>query len=245
MRKRFIEYLKNSIGSIYVWGGQGESDISEAFIRKMENTPENADRAIRFWNKRICEGGKNLRAYDCSGLIVRYMIDNGIKPLGWDSTANGLLGISQKIAYSDIDAGDLLFRVSNGNAYHVGIYVGDSAVIHAKGRDVGVVEEHICANGTNYWNKYGRIKELKDVINVQKKLIISSPLKRGDDIKALQEALNALGYDCGEADGICGNKTIKAVSDFCALQGSSEAPGKLNITVKSGADTYTGEIARQ
>lgn len=34
---------------------------------------------------------------------------------------------------------------------------------------------------------------------------------RGDDVKALQKALNAKGFDCGEADGIFGPKTEAAV----------------------------------
>ena len=37
---------------------------------------------------------------------------------------------------------------------------------------------------------------------------------RGDEVKAVQERLNQLGYDAGEADGIFGSKTRKAVKDF-------------------------------
>ena len=53
--KDFIDYLYTQVRnhSIYVWGGQGEdsSIISEAWIRKRENSTQNADRAIRFWKK--------------------------------------------------------------------------------------------------------------------------------------------------------------------------------------------------
>lgn len=38
----------------------------------------------------------------------------------------------------------------------------------------------------------------------------------GDDVKALQEKLNKLGYDCGKADGIFGAKTEAAVMAFQA-----------------------------
>lgn len=37
---------------------------------------------------------------------------------------------------------------------------------------------------------------------------------RNRDVKALQELLNQLGYDCGSADGIFGVKTEKAVKAF-------------------------------
>jgi peptidoglycan hydrolase-like protein with peptidoglycan-binding domain len=36
----------------------------------------------------------------------------------------------------------------------------------------------------------------------------------GDDVKALQDALNKMGYDCGEVDGIFGWKTASALKKF-------------------------------
>ncbi|MBR3503380.1 MAG: peptidoglycan-binding protein [Clostridia bacterium] len=38
------------------------------------------------------------------------------------------------------------------------------------------------------------------------------PGERSENAKALQEALNAAGFDCGKADGIVGNKTTSAIS---------------------------------
>ena len=37
---------------------------------------------------------------------------------------------------------------------------------------------------------------------------------RGEDVKTLQERLNALGYNCGDVDGIFGAKTLAAVKAF-------------------------------
>ncbi|MBQ6595664.1 MAG: peptidoglycan-binding protein [Clostridia bacterium] len=42
---------------------------------------------------------------------------------------------------------------------------------------------------------------------------------RGDDVKALQEGLNAAGYDCGKADGDFGKKTEAAVKAIEAAHG--------------------------
>ena len=44
----------------------------------------------------------------------------------------------------------------------------------------------------------------------------------GDDVKALQEQLNRLGYNCGTADGIYGNATISAVKYFQEAIGKSQ-----------------------
>ena len=42
---------------------------------------------------------------------------------------------------------------------------------------------------------------------------------RGEDVKTLQTKLNALGYDCGDVDGIFGAKTYAAVVAFQKAMG--------------------------
>ncbi len=44
---------------------------------------------------------------------------------------------------------------------------------------------------------------------------------RGNDVKALQEALNRLGYNCGKADGIFGRATYNAVVSYQRAKGLS------------------------
>ena len=41
-------------------------------------------------------------------------------------------------------------------------------------------------------------------------------------IKAVQEALNEEGFDCGTPDGIAGNGTKSAISDFRAKNNTSD-----------------------
>ena len=81
------------------------------------------------------------------------------------------------------------------------------------------------------------------------KLTITSPYMRGDAVKALQQALNGLGYDAGKDDGICGPDTMSAIEDFCAVQGGEqpdvdnfELPESIVASVKIGTITYTGEL---
>ncbi len=45
-------------------------------------------------------------------------------------------------------------------------------------------------------------------------LKLNAPQQRGDDVVALQSALNHLGFDCGRPDGIMGPATARALEDF-------------------------------
>ena len=45
-------------------------------------------------------------------------------------------------------------------------------------------------------------------------LLLRAPMQRGDDVSALQDALNRLGFDCGRPDGIFGPATGRALHDF-------------------------------
>ena len=55
MTELFIKYLKGHVGDIYVWGAQGETNITEKWIRRRETGEKNAERAIALWEKRKAE----------------------------------------------------------------------------------------------------------------------------------------------------------------------------------------------
>jgi cell wall-associated NlpC family hydrolase len=83
----------------------------------------------------------------------------------WDDRKNcdGLWALCSAVARNELIAGDFLFRNSTTNVNdetHVGLYLGRGMVIHAKGRDVGVVLEGINQGGSGYWHKCGRCKLL-------------------------------------------------------------------------------------
>lgn len=242
----FIGYLDEQLenGSIYVWGGQGQDHgvISESWIRSMETSEDNAERAIALWKKRVAEGkGEVLRAFDCSGLIM-YYLQNQAGVIGYDTTANGLKGLSEKIQKSQLLPGDFVFRCySSGKAYHVGVVVDEQKnVIEAKGRDDGVVKRHIDAQH-GYWNYFGRLKALKAEIEggtpapaptpepaptgweLSRLLKRVSPIMQGEDVRNAQKCLIAKGYSCGNcgADGQYGNETKNAVVRFQQASGLS------------------------
>lgn len=234
--ENFIAWLKEQVGSIYVWGAQGET-ATESLIRKMETSQTNINRALKLYKKRVAEGTAP-KMYDCSGLIVCYFLSNNL--IDSDTNASGLYSKCKAIKQSELKAGDLVFHHNGTKIHHVGVYIGDSMVIHAKGRDVGVVKEKF---STNDWNRFGRYEKLQESEVKEMKIITkTSPLMRGEDIKALQTALNALGYDCGAADGIAGDKTINAIQQFADNHTTQKLPEGMTVTAVISGKEYVGDI---
>ena len=220
--------------------------ISESWIRRMETSEKNAERAIEFWKKRVAEGkGEVLRAFDCSGLIM-YYLQNQIGLIGYDTNTSGLKGLSEKIQKSQLLPGDFVFRLytsgaKKGEVYHVGVVVDEQKnVIEAKGRDDGVVKRHIDAQ-QGYWNYFGRLKALKAEIEgsspapapapepapvgweLSRLLKRVSPILKGEDVRNAQKCLIAKGFSCGHlgADGQYGEDTKNAVVRFQQASGLS------------------------
>ena len=246
-RTDFISWLKAHVGDMYVWGAQGEcvSDMSnpEAWIRKMETSTNNANRAIAFMKE---ANKKPLYAYDCSGLIMDFMLQRGY--FKSDMSSRGLYSACEKITRADLDIGDLVFRHNGERIYHVGVYVGGGMVIESKGRDDGVVWRPIDASGGGYWNRYGRLAVINDEEVADEPIVVTltDPYMRGEEVKALQTALNALGYDSGKADGIAGKKTLAAIAAFVeAHEPDGEDITEATIaecSVKIGDKTYKGRL---
>ena len=252
----FIEYLHSHIGDAYVWGAQGElltgmtQKELEAFVDRRETSQANEDRALKF----IAKAKKDpLYAFDCNGLI-NFWFQN---TKGWrkgDASAATLYSECTKKgtrkATTALEPGDLLFRWNGTKMNHVGVYVGDGMAIEAKGRDDGVVLRTLNASGSGYWTHYGKHPFLladDEPAEPAKATVITltTPYMRGDDIKALQTALNGLGYDCGEADGIAGSKTIESIQAFVAAHGgvkTVELPKTAECTVVIGGRKYIGEL---
>lgn len=158
-RQKLCGWCVFMAGNVYVWGGQGE-DLSamadpEAWIKKRETSAANAQRAIAFYRKAVARSMLPLRAFDCSGLIVRFLQDNGL--VKNDMSSRGLYNASTKLERAGLGAGDLVFRHNGTRIYHVGVYLGNGLVAEAKGRDDGVVIRDINASGKSYWNRYGRL----------------------------------------------------------------------------------------
>lgn len=162
-RQHLCTWCLSQQGHAYVWGGQGEEltamENPEAWIKKRETSEKNANRAIAFYRSALAGGRKKLRAFDCSGLIVRFLQDQGL--VKNDMSSRGLYSDSDKLKREQLGPGDLVFRHNGTRIYHVGVYLGNGNVAEAKGRDDGVVVRDIDASGKSYWNRYGRLKALR------------------------------------------------------------------------------------
>lgn len=227
-RQTMIDFVKQEAarGSIYVWGAQGQrgGQITEDWIRKMETSATNANRAISLWKKNKGKYDPNMiGAFDCSGLIGACLNANG--NAGFDDTADGYRNRCVSIDKGALQAGDLVFEYSNGKSGHVGVYIGDGKVIEARGRDYGVVETDLNARN---WKKYGRPDFMYTDGNApaapskptytKKSFILDHVVKKGSKeavVGSIQNNLLAMGYDLGSTgiDNNFGTKTDAAVRD--------------------------------
>ena len=154
LRADFISYLYKQLGNIYCWGGNGE-DATDYAIDIMENSSANKQRAKAFLAKQKKAGVQNIKMYDCSGLISRWLQDHGMAKS--KRNCNHLWSMSTKITRAELQPCDLLFRGTDSDKSHVGVYVGNGMVIESKGRDCGVVIRPIDATA-GYWKYFGRLK---------------------------------------------------------------------------------------
>lgn len=215
----FINYLTYHVNrSIYIWGGSGQQPpfLCPDWIRKVEQSKSYADKAIKLFNKRLAQFGNDFMAFDCSGFIVKFLLDNQL--IKSDSTAKGLYfnycsNISIK---ADLRAGDLVFRKDDdGDICHVGVACGDGYVIHCKGRDYGVVREKLNSS----WVLAGRLRCLTlgggyNFPSWYTGKTLKKSLLFNAQVVGLQNDLKALGYYKDKIDGKFGSLTFAAVRAF-------------------------------
>lgn len=220
-KQNFLRYLADQVGSLYVWGAQGQQ-MTPLLINKLEKKGKEYDRATAHYNDHV-RTGQRLIAYDCSGLIVKFLLSEGL--ISSDRSANGLYhNECDAISENDLTGGDLVFKkyFAKNQMYHVGVYMGDGSVVHAKGRDDGVVREPLSAAG---WNRYGRLKcwgGLQKNVDYHRLLKnIGKPFMIGDDVRRIQMRLECKGYLVGSIDGSYGPKTEKAIKEFQLASGLS------------------------
>lgn len=204
MLEKFIQMILKWVDlAIYVWGGQGHRITSEAQIRNMETSTDNANRAITLWKKR----GRDCIAFDCSGLGIAQLLTLGL--VKGDMTANGMLGLCKRIQRAELKRGDWVFRLytsgeKKGRAYHIGYVVdikdGVPIVVEAMGRDDGVVKGGLNASGTGYWTAYGRPQMFEAEILNYTETEDEIMLKKGDKgqgVYDFQVAAKKAGYNVG------------------------------------------------
>ena len=176
---------------------------------------------------------RGVTVCDCQGLEDKYS--------GADTNAKGNYAnyCTNKGRIADISRpyvfGEAVFVGGSPSGIdHVGWIAGfapdgEALVLHERGLADGCVIERMSSAGKK-WSYRGLMTKRYSYEAVapttpdipietapepgQTVLRITKPLMRGGAIKDLQDALNALGYDCGTTDGICGKKTRTGILAF-------------------------------
>jgi cell wall-associated NlpC family hydrolase len=154
-----VAYVLSRIGDIYAWGACDLYPITESWIKGRDTSATEAARSIADWKRKQGYGMTDLHAFDCSGLPSVPLKKQGI--ISAKKDCDGLWAICSKIEKTHLISGDLCFRHSSSDASdktHVGVYVGAGRVVHAKGRDVGVVLEGIDQSSKTWWQDFARLK---------------------------------------------------------------------------------------
>ena len=202
----FLALLYGQVNrGIYVWGGDGEilSDMDNpiAWIERHESSAKDAKRAVALYKKRVAAGVKEIRAFDCSGLVYWALHTLGLQKS--DVSSRGLYALCDKIEKTDLREGDLVFHHDGTRIVHVGVFASNGQVIECKGRDDGVVLTR--RSNKLYWNRFGRWKAFEEEPTPApdpdpSAYIFTRVLKKGcvgQDVVELKKLLIAHGFDKG------------------------------------------------
>ena len=117
----------------------------------------------------------------------------------------------------------LFFGDEDGRKLHVGFVCGfaggEPLVVEARGLAYGVCVSRLTERP---WTHRGLATKVfnygAECVLEQQLLTLTKPYIRGERIRTLQLALNALGYPCGVPDGILGEQTMAGINDFVDAQ---------------------------
>lgn len=201
----------------YIWGASGQT------WTKAKQDAATREMTVKYGKKWI-----GHRVADCSGLFAWAFKQLGGSIYHGSNTiynkycsSKGKLSKGKRADGQPIKPGTavFLYRASDSNRHHIGLYIGNDTVIEAKGTQYGVVTSKL-----SHWDEWGELKNVNysGVTGDEGGTPAVTVLKngsRGEAVKALQTLLNKAGFDCGNVDGIFGSKTEAAVRLFQASKG--------------------------
>ena len=150
--REFIALINSKIGSGYVYGGQNSTPLTIEALNRLVKT---YGRDHYYFSNYSAERWLGKEYYDCSGLIVYALQKIGLIPMNFDYTSNDIyVKLCKKIPKSELRVGDLCFQKPNSGIVHVGVYMGNDRVTHARGTYYGVVNTELFSS----FNLFGRLK---------------------------------------------------------------------------------------
>ena len=201
-------------GGGYIWGATGGTWTAE------DQKKATREMTVKYGSRWI---GK--RVWDCSGLIYWiYRLYGMTITHGSNTMYKEFCSAKGKIKGGKKENGDpikkgsavFLYRSSDNNRHHVGVYIGDGQCVEAKGTINGVVMSDI-----SHWHEWGELLgvDYSDETVVMDMAESIRPGSKGEAVRQLQKDLNKIGYNCGTVDGIYGTKTLAAVREFQTYYG--------------------------
>lgn len=208
------------IGCPYVMGGTGRVCSPEYREARAAQYPKYASQIERNCprlhgsasNCKSCkwadpQTGKGRPCYDCAQLALACMAAADI-PLVSGANSQWIKTQFQSkgtIGELPADKVALVFRDDGGKMGHVGVYMGDGTVIHARGHAYGVVRNELTdVNFSHFGIPVGLYDNGLPTVRRG---------NSGEYVELLQKSLIAAGYAL-EADGKFGSATEQAVKDF-------------------------------
>jgi cell wall-associated NlpC family hydrolase len=148
----FLSIIKSKLGCGYVLGSQGQTATKEFIDRLVKSNGI----SHYVFGKTSAYKWVGKQCFDCSGLIVWTLQQFKILKPTQDYVAHDMFNVLCKpIERNSLLPGDLVFVADkNNHISHVGVYIGNEEVIHARGTAYGVVKTPVLA----YFNKFGRLK---------------------------------------------------------------------------------------
>ena len=252
---------EDQLGAPYVYGTWGKAKCSVSLRKRYAGySPSQAAitykrcQAISSDGKKTCATCtyNGRLAFDCRG-FTHWLLERVGITISGQAVGTQWSGKGNWIEKGDIAAmPDLVccvfIREKDGKWSHTGVHIGGGQIIHCSGE----VKRDTLGSGRN-WTHYAIPAGLYTADEIKKaheeRGIFMRTLKngsQGEDVRALQEMLNKLGFSCGKADGIFGKNTEAAVKAFQAINGLTcdgiAGPQTLKLLAARAADPDTPEL---
>ncbi len=258
------DYAISKIGCAYIYGGYGEKLCRPAFRRERAGQYPSQEKNI-FNNCPVLSGKQSAcagckydgkQAYDCAQL-TRYCCKAAGQELvsgansQWKKTAWDQKGTIDTLP--DVP-GVLLYHADKaGTMTHTGVYIGGGYAVEARAAKYGVVKTAVKDRTWTHWAALPGVLTGEEVTiqpdapavdvlepeTTEAGVISMKTLRngsKGTQVKVLQWLLNETGFDCGNADGIFGAKTLAAVKAYQKAKG-------LTVDGICGKNTWTKILA--